>query len=625
MSNIFLQVFQGARNADQQEPGGYMKTDDKRRIRSNENIRDVYNQRMKQNAKTPGRYYKDKIPTKENILPKTQQSKRITTKTSHVANESPVVAIGSVVNVYLRIRPLINDEEHAEFSIEDNVVLATPQKTSVFQAQRKFTFTEVFDHESGQSSIFESVAMPMLKQFIKGYDGLLFAYGATSAGKTHTIRGTEDDPGLLPRIVKLLLATTPPANMEKGLFVSCIEVYNERIHDLLGDATKPLRIGKDGFGFTVVKDAKELEIKSCDQIGSILQTIDQAKKVCATAFNQNSSRSHCIFMLKFISIPLDPDTGLRCSDLSKISATRLSVVDLAGSEKVSPSETNNRLVSEACNINKSMLVLGKCIREIRRINSGILKGVQVPFRESKLTELFRDFFDPVNGRRTYCAIIVNISPSSKQFDDTLFSLQFAAEAVECSVKSTPISSDSEDIQPMEIENDFEEMDADLMNNEAMVYKEIRNEVTRRLLDIQSSFQQQIECIKAQSAQPYTSKLQRALSEKLVNESTKRELEDINKQRNQSMERLKELQELVNSLESDKATLISNIEQVRSKLESETEKCERFTSAISRMIEGTQKLQQRQLELQGYYESNKNELMAQYESRIKELEERLSSK
>ena len=110
------------------------------------------------------------------------------------------------------------------------------------------------------------------------------------------------------------------------------------------------------------------------------------------------------------------------------------------------------MVSEACNINKSMLVLGRCIRDIRKIKSGA-KGLQVPYRESKITELFRDFFDPVTSRKTYCSIIVNISPSTRQFDDTLFALQFAAEAVECEVKDRDYEEDDSENPQQQNESD----------------------------------------------------------------------------------------------------------------------------------------------------------------------------
>jgi hypothetical protein len=94
-----------------------------------------------------------------------------------------------------------------------------------------------------------------------GVDALLFSYGATSAGKAFTVQDTAQDPGLIPRMLRILLNTPPPKGHERGLLGSCVEIYNEKIIDLFGDSTKPLRIGRDPLGFTTVKGVVEFEVK----------------------------------------------------------------------------------------------------------------------------------------------------------------------------------------------------------------------------------------------------------------------------------------------------------------------------------------------------------------------------
>lgn len=571
-------------------------------------------------------------PAREARVPRAP-SVPTTPKSSRPA--TPIDAEASI-KVYVRVRPQINDEVRAPIEINENEIAARPpQKSTNHYAERNYSFTKVYDESSSQKDIFNGVAMPILKQFIKGYDGLLFAYGATSAGKTFTVRGSEEDPGLIPSSVRVLLATPPPDGFERGLFISCVEVYNERIHDLLGDAQTPLRLGKDGFGFTVVKGVKEVEIRQAGELKQILETIDNNKKVCSTAYNAASSRSHCIFMLKLISIPIDRRTGRRTEDIRKITASRLSIVDLAGSERVDPSETSSKMVSEACNINKSMLVLGRCIREIRRTQMGV-RGVQVPFRESKITELFRDFFDPVNGRKTYCSIIVNISPSTKQLDDTLFALQFAAEAVKCSVHDNSSEDDDDDLPMDAIDFDDDNYDnddnddsndhvineAELQAKEARIRQEIRNEMTDRLKKIQSDYQVQLEQIRAQSQQPYTSKLQQALAQRLQNESRARELEEAKRDRDRALARVKELEAQIGILKAEANMYKETVEQLQADLRASQEKNTGMESAIQKMIEGTKRIHQRQIDLQAQFETDKQNMKDFYERKIAELTERL---
>ena len=522
------------------------------------------------------------------------------------------------VKVFLRIRPLASSEQRADFEIQENVVLARPitkGDSDRHFAERSYTFTKVFDEGASQEEIFEEVAMPLLKRFVRGIDALLFAYGATSAGKTFTVKGTDGDPGLLPRMVKSLLTQTPPKNTERGLLVSCVEVYNERIHDLLGDPDKPLRLGKDAFGYTTVKGLSEIELKSLNDLNQAMKTIDQVRRSSSTSYNANSSRSHCIFMLKLVTIPLDPSTGQRTSDFSQIRCTRLSIVDLAGSERVSTTEAiSSKTISEACNINKSMLVLGKCIREIRKVNSGLTS--QIPFRESKLTEMFRDFFEPGKGRSTSCAIIINISPGVQQFDDTLFSLQFAAEAVECHVRDK----DDECEETPSDEGQEEETkyvdQKSLEQAEARIREEIQAEMSERLRRIQSEYQEQLEQIRLQSQQPYTSKLQQALAIRMQTESKNRELEECQLERDKERQKA---QELRGKLE----TLGKQLDDAKAKLEEVTSKNAALESSIQKMIEATRTLHKKQLDSQAELEDKAAKIDEAYRKRVEALEKQIA--
>ena len=134
-------------------------------------------------------------------VPKTPQpSRKIETVTPKTPTDSE-----TEIKVFLRVRPLSDNEEHADFDLNGSVVTARPtQKSANHYSERTFTFTDVFNEEADQKEVFGKVAMPLLRRVMHGFDGLLFAYGATSAGKTFTIRGTKDSPGLLPKMRVML-------------------------------------------------------------------------------------------------------------------------------------------------------------------------------------------------------------------------------------------------------------------------------------------------------------------------------------------------------------------------------------------------------------------------------------
>jgi hypothetical protein len=449
---------------------------------------------------------------------------------------------------------------------------------------------------------------------MRGVDALLFAYGATSAGKTFTVQGSPDEPGLIPRMLRILLSTPVPKGTERGFLGSCVEVYNERLIDLFGETNKTLRIGKDEMGFTTVKGLNEIEIQTESDVTKMLKDIETARRQCSTRLNAVSSRSHCIVMLKLVTIPLDSRTSKRTTDLSQIRCTRLSVVDLAGSERVSPSDPRGQTVTEACNINKSMLVLGRCIREIRKANRG--GSVQVPYRESKLTEMFRDFFEPSGGRTTMTAIIVNISPSLAQFDDTLFSLQFAAEAVECNVRTGDPSDD--DFEPQSIDlDDGEDSDTRMLaETEARIRREIHEEMNERLRKIQSDYQLQVEQIRSQSAQPYTSKLQQALAQRMQKDVRSRELEECVRERDRHRIKATELETQIQLVRQE-------LNDAQLKFDHATQKNSSLEGNIAAMIAATKKLHERHVQLQADLQTKTAEMETFWQQRVVSLEGELS--
>ena len=520
----------------------------------------------------------------------------------------------AVFRVYVRIRPLLQDEEPANYQVEGSTILAKPPPRAhswKHFAEKSFTVTDIMNEDTEQQDVFKTVAFPLVKKFMQGVDGLIFAYGATSAGKTYTVQGPPEEPGLIPRIVDLILSRAPAKGTERGLLVSCVEVYNEKILDMFGDNTKPLRIGKDGFGFTTVKGITEFEVKNKDDMNKALKDIDNARKQFSTKYNAASSRSHCIFMLKLVTIPLDPKTGKRTRNLGQIQCSRLAIVDLAGSERVTADEKNALTVSEACNINKSMLVLGKCIRELRKLNKG--GSAQVPYRESKLTEMFKDFFEPT-GRPSVVSIIVNIAPGTTQFDDTMASLQFAADAVECNTKNC--DDDDSDSSDMTEETGDPTLDEKVLAQvEAKIRQQVHEEMAEKMKKLQDDYQQQIDEIRCQSAQPYTSKLQQALAQRIQRDAKSRELEECKRERDEERAQVAELENSIKNVQKE-------LGEVQAKMEEEVKKKNMLETNITKMMEATKALHERYVKLQDDLKRQAVEKEAAWQQRVKALEAEL---
>lgn len=157
------------------------------------------------------------------------------------------------VRVVCRFRPL-NDRECslgaqcASFPAERTVVVRGEGGEA---GAHTFTFDHVFPPETGQEEVFECAARPVVDSVMEGYNGTVFAYGQTSAGKTHTMEGPSltdpDSMGIVPRMVAHLFDAVERADecVEFTVRVSMLEIYMERIRDLLDASKDNLKIHED--------------------------------------------------------------------------------------------------------------------------------------------------------------------------------------------------------------------------------------------------------------------------------------------------------------------------------------------------------------------------------------------
>ncbi|XP_064631410.1 kinesin-like protein KIF20B isoform X2 [Lineus longissimus] len=209
-----------------------------------------------------------------------------------------------------------------------------------------------------------------------------------------------------------------------SIWVSFAEIYNEYIYDLLDPIPKKktsrravLKLASDKTGAPYIKGLKWIHVTTADEAYKLLTIGQRNLQTACTKLNQNSSRSHCIFTMKLLRV-VDKENPY----VARVSM--LSFCDLAGSERYSKTRSSGERLREAGSINRSLLTLGQCIDILRHNQTHKTSQRIVPFRESKLTRLFQNFFSG-KGR---ASMVVNINQNASMFDETLHVLKFSAIA-----------------------------------------------------------------------------------------------------------------------------------------------------------------------------------------------------
>ena len=279
-----------------------------------------------------------------------------------------------------------------------------------------FTFDRVFDMNSRQVEVFGFSIRSTVDDILNGYNGTVFAYGQTGAGKSYTMMGSdiddEEGKGIIPRIVEQMFASilTSPSNIEYTVRVSYMEIYMERIRDLLVPQHDNLPVHEEKSRGVYVKGLLEIYVSSVQEVYEVMRRGGAARAVAATNMNQESSRSHSIFVITVTQ--KNVETGSAKSG-------QLFLVDLAGSEKVGKTGASGQTLEEAKKINKSLSALGMVINAL---TDG--KSTHIPYRDSKLTRILQESL----GGNSRTTLIINCSPSSYNDAETISTLRFGVRA-----------------------------------------------------------------------------------------------------------------------------------------------------------------------------------------------------
>jgi len=405
------------------------------------------------------------------------------------------------VEVFCRVRP--GDDETGgclQVQSETTVQLVPPVSSKAYNTgkETQCSFKHVFGEQSSQADVFDRVGLPLVTDLVQGKNGLLFTYGVTGSGKTHTMQGTSKDGGIMTRAIDVIFNSvselqtrkfqlkpdklngfeimqdcdaalerqqelvsnikTPgrrrgvagntsgeadlsnrvvdtqkvpvDEDMQYTVFVSYVEIYNNYTYDLLDTpkldivtgrqklASKILR--EDSYRNMYVHGVTEVEVKSPEEALEAFYRGQKQRSVSATLLNMQSSRSHSIFNMRVVSVPLDPMGEDILSDPSALMVGQLALVDLAGSERTNRTGNTGQRLQEASKINQSLMTLRNCI-EVLRDNQTSGGNKAVPYRDSRVTHLFRNYFEGEGKVK----MVVCVNPRPTDYEENVNVMQFS--------------------------------------------------------------------------------------------------------------------------------------------------------------------------------------------------------
>ncbi|XP_074172368.1 kinesin-like protein KIF1A isoform X21 [Rhinolophus sinicus] len=349
---------------------------------------------------------------------------------------------GASVKVAVRVRPF-NSREMSRDSkciiqmsgstttiVNPKQPKETPKSFSFDYSYWSHTSPEDINYAS-QKQVYRDIGEEMLQHAFEGYNVCIFAYGQTGAGKSYTMMGKQekDQQGIIPQLCEDLFSRindTTNDNMSYSVEVSYMEIYCERVRDLLNPKNKGnLRVREHPLLGPYVEDLSKLAVTSYNDIQDLMDSGNKARTVAATNMNETSSRSHAVFNIIFTQKRHDAETDITTEKVSKIS-----LVDLAGSERADSTGAKGTRLKEGANINKSLTTLGKVISALAEMDSGPNKNKKkkktdfIPYRDSVLTWLLRENL----GGNSRTAMVAALSPADINYDETLSTLRYADRA-----------------------------------------------------------------------------------------------------------------------------------------------------------------------------------------------------
>lgn len=372
-----------------------------------------------------------------------------------------------------------NETKKPGLQIQENTVFLIPKHKS-------FTYDHVFDQTSSQQQVFH-VIKPIINQTLEGINGCIFAYGQTGSGKTYSMLGdlsTKSNYGIIPKSIDSIFdmienQTTQTSDKHETTFLimaSCLEIYNEKIEDLLvpEENRQSLQTREKRDKTFYVPHLSEHLCNNRNKMMHLAQKALSNRRTAKTDTNSESSRSHCIFTIsieksvkEILSKTMDEISGKISVEFGPaiLSKAKLQLVDLAGSEKLQ--SQSSVLQKESVQINLSLHCLAHVISLLAKQTSQNLNSNQniqnqnnpmshVPYRNSTLTRLLKDCL----GGNANTFMIANINPCLKNIEESLNTLRYASRTKK--IKNKPIQNhDPKDMMILRLQQEIDNLKNDL--------------------------------------------------------------------------------------------------------------------------------------------------------------------
>ncbi|KAE8732201.1 protein Dr1-like protein isoform X1 [Hibiscus syriacus] len=336
----------------------------------------------------------------------------------------------SRIHVFVRLRPMAKKEKEGGSRCCVKIVNKKDVYLTEFANEndylrlkrlrgRYFSFDASFPDSATQHEVYSTTTAELVEAVLQGKNGSVFCYGATGAGKTYTMLGTLENPGVMVLAIKDVFTNIRKRSFDgnHAVHLSYLEVYNETVRDLLSPG-RPLVLREDKQGI-VAAGITRYRAYSADEVMALLQRGNQNRTTEPTRANETSSRSHAILQVVVEYRVKDASMNI----ISRVG--KLSLIDLAGSERALATDQRTLRSLEGANINRSLLALSSCI-------NALVEGKKhIPYRNSKLTQLLKDSLSGACNT----VMIANISPNNLSFGETQNTLHWAYRAKEIQTKA----------------------------------------------------------------------------------------------------------------------------------------------------------------------------------------------